>query len=932
MRRLLILLFVLWACPATAQNWVVQNGGTSTTVQTTVPAVKIQQNGAGLVLALYQNSTPVCTIDISGNLTCIGTITGANVAGGSGGISSINGLTGATQTFVNDTNVTIVSSGTTHTLTWSGTIGASRLAATLVTPGDYGTSTKHSRFTVDQQGRITSASEVTPQLVINSTYFSSLSGANLTSLTAANISAGTAAINISGNATTATTATTATSASTATTANFAATAGTATNATNATTASSAVQASTSVITVDNTLDDAGYLVWATAGSPAALKITTAGQAFFWNPHDQILTVPTVEAALHGNVTGNVNGNLAGYLTSADGSSTFVTNHTAITFRELAVNGTDGVSLIAPSSLAASVTYTLPGTDGSNGQVLKTDGAGALSWTANAASGMSNPLTTTGDVIYSSSGTTAARLGIGSVGQCLLVSGGIPAWGACSGSSAAAGSDTQVQYNNSGSFGASSGLTYGSSTLTSTGSTAGDQVSLATRNTNSGNTASNTLRLRNDDTASGLYLQLNSTTYSGGLASYGYLFNTAAAPLILGTTNVARLTVNANGSLKFNAYTAGMLHTDSAGAVTAVNRPFVDVRDYGALCDNSTDDASAINSAITAAGIGGIVFFPAVTCVIKSDITVSAGVWLMGSGMTQTVLKFTTNNAGIVGSFSAGYYERLKITDMEITTTVNGNTHPAISLTWPAGALVAKQAEILNVQISPPSYVTANQYFVTGIQLTDSSSTLILNTLIYGDTNSLHSNTVGIQLNGKSFARIISTDVDFVDYGISLLDTTESVDIIDCALAAVNIGVYANNSQLEGFTRISNSHMNANIHGIQFQTQAKAQIQDNLIFRMATSGVAFSGILVTGTSDAVRITGNHVLDLSPAQAGTATGIDVNTSDNIVANNILENLDVDINLTGSTYTTVTENRRYTAGHLAFVLANSGGTGIVAANNNP
>lgn len=47
-------------------------------------------------------------------------------------------------------------------------------------------------------------------------------------------------------------------------------------------------------------------------------------------------------------------------------------------------------------------------------------------------GMVNPMTTTGDTIYSSSGSTPARLGIGSTGQVLTVSGGVPSWATPSG--------------------------------------------------------------------------------------------------------------------------------------------------------------------------------------------------------------------------------------------------------------------------------------------------------------------------------------------------------------------------------------------------------------------------------------------------------------------------------------------------------------------
>ena len=51
-----------------------------------------------------------------------------------------------------------------------------------------------------------------------------------------------------------------------------------------------------------------------------------------------------------------------------------------------------------------------------------------------ATGMTNPMTTTGDTIYSSSGSTPARLGIGSTGQVLTVAGGVPTWATAGGAS------------------------------------------------------------------------------------------------------------------------------------------------------------------------------------------------------------------------------------------------------------------------------------------------------------------------------------------------------------------------------------------------------------------------------------------------------------------------------------------------------------------
>jgi hypothetical protein len=69
------------------------------------------------------------------------------VSATSSGITSLNGLTGATQTFTNDTNVTITSGGTAHVLGWSGTLSPARggtgvannAASTLTISGNFAT-------------------------------------------------------------------------------------------------------------------------------------------------------------------------------------------------------------------------------------------------------------------------------------------------------------------------------------------------------------------------------------------------------------------------------------------------------------------------------------------------------------------------------------------------------------------------------------------------------------------------------------------------------------------------------------------------------------------------------------------------------------------------------------------------------------------------
>jgi hypothetical protein len=73
------------------------------------------------------------------------------------------------------------------------------------------------------------------------------------------------------------------------------------------------------------------------------------------------------------------------LTLSDTASTssvnlILDNQKEVRFRETTANGTNYVALKAPASVASDLTFTLPATDGTNGQVLSTNGSGVLSFT------------------------------------------------------------------------------------------------------------------------------------------------------------------------------------------------------------------------------------------------------------------------------------------------------------------------------------------------------------------------------------------------------------------------------------------------------------------------------------------------------------------------------------------------------------------------
>ncbi len=127
-------------------------------------------------------------------------------------------------------------------------------------------------------------------------------------------------------------------------------------------------------------------------SVAALKVFN-GSAF--------VPVGTVTLGSTNIGIGNAATTVLSGLTEVDTDLLDLTNQGDVRFHELTANGTNFIALQAPASVAADLTFTLPGVDGTAGQVIVTDGNGVLSF----GSDQDNTSITDGDTSVTVNGTT-----------------------------------------------------------------------------------------------------------------------------------------------------------------------------------------------------------------------------------------------------------------------------------------------------------------------------------------------------------------------------------------------------------------------------------------------------------------------------------------------------------------------------------------------
>lgn len=384
------------------------------------------------------------------------------------------------------------------------------------------------------------------------------------------------------------------------------------------------------------------------------------------------------------------------------------------------------------------------------------------------------------------------------------------------------------------------------------------------------------------------------------------------------------------------------HTQGgAGATTTTVqnklRRYVDVKDFGATGNGSTDDTAAIQAALDQFNnIGpGEVYFPPGTYVTSSPLIINnCAIHIRGAGQGASTIRssVSSNNIIFVSQDSFLHYttiEGLTIRTSQVDTAIG--IHVQFSEADATNNRTTDRVILRDLQLIPTTFGTHG--WNRGIVLLNCHAATVENVNIMGRAYAAGMEAGIIMFNtGTGAPADITLRNVKAYYGVTGFKGTghlEGVNISQCFAIAVQVGFDFRLSSDFPWFSLTHSHANVTSQGVHLENFSQSFIDHNLIYIVNHgAGSTPVGISLKACNDTIVDSNNIV---NPVALGGTTVVGIFTENclrNKVANNKVAGYNVAYWLAGTTDFQRTYDNETSSGYggsIKYNMAASGGSNV-------